>query len=194
MPANPLASTLADVRACRVCEHALPLGPRPVLRLDTGARVLIIGQAPGAKVHASGVDWDDASGVRLRDWLGVSSAVFYSARFGVMPMGFCYPGRGASGDLPPRPECAPLWHPLLLPQLRRVRLTLLVGAYAQHEMLGGDRKASLTDTVRAFEEYLPRFFPLPHPSPRNAIWQRRNPWFDADCLPALRRSVAAALA
>lgn len=165
-----------------------------MLRAHKDARVLIIGQAPGTKVHASGVDWDDASGARLRDWLGVSAEVFYGTRIAVVPMGFCYPGRGASGDLPPRPECAPLWHPRLLPLLRQVRLTLLVGAYAQRAILGSLARLTLTETVRDYAAYLPDRFPLPHPSPRNGIWQRRNPWFDETCLPALRERVAAALA
>jgi uracil-DNA glycosylase len=185
---------LDEIRACRHCEASLPLGPRPVLRVGLGARVLIIGQAPGAKVHASGVDWSDASGALLRGWLGQSSETFYGPLIAVMPMGLCYPGKGASGDLPPRPECAPLWHPLLLPLLTQVRVTLLVGAYAQNRMLEKKGKANLTETVRAYQEYLPRFFPVPHPSPRNLLWQRRNSWFERDCLPALRLVVAAALA
>lgn len=190
---NKLTSLLVEVRACRRCEAALPLGPHPVLRVTRQARLLIIGQAPGAKVHASGVDWDDASGERLRDWLEVSGETFYGPLVAVMPMGFCYPGRGRSGDLPPRPECAPLWQPRLLPLLAQVRLTLLVGAYAQRHVLGDACRESLTETVRGYQQYLPRHFPLPHPSPRNALWQRRNPWFDRQCLPALREQVAAAL-
>lgn len=193
MKPTRLAAVLDEVRACRLCAAQLPLGPRPVIRVDARARLLIIGQAPGTRVHATGIDWNDPSGVRLRDWLGVTPDQFYGALISVMPMGLCYPGRGRSGDLPPRPECAPLWHPQVLPLLKQVRLTLLVGMYAQDRVLGARRKANLTATVRAFEEYLPLYFPLPHPSPRNLLWQKRNPWFDRDCLPALKTHVAAAL-
>jgi uracil-DNA glycosylase len=164
-----------------------------VLRADTRARVLLIGQAPGRKVHASGVDWSDASGDRLRAWLGLDAETFYGPTVAVVPMGFCYPGKGASGDLPPRPECAPLWHHRVLPLLRNVKLTVLIGAYAQEHVLGEAAHPSLTQTVRDFARYLPRMLPLPHPSPRNGIWQRKNPWFDAEVIPALRRRVKAAL-
>ena len=191
---DSLPLLLDEIRACHHCEASLPLGPRPVLRVDARARVLIIGQAPGAKVHASGVDWDDASGARLRGWLGQSRETFYGPLIAVMPMGFCYPGKGASGDLPPRYECAPLWHSRVLPLLPEVRLTLLVGSYAQAHLLKKEAKANLTETVRAYREYLPRFFPLPHPSPRNLLWQSRNPWFELECLPVLRLLVAEVLA
>ena len=188
-------SLLKDIRACRLCEDKLPLGPRPVLRASTTAKLLIVGQAPGTLVHGSGVPWDDASGVRLREWLRVDKSAFYDEKkIAIVPMGFCYPGRGASGDLPPRPECARTWHPRLLPLLENVELALLIGHYAQQHFLGDARKKSLTDTVRAWSEYAPRFFPLPHPSPRNIGWFMHNPWFDAEVVPALRERVARVLA
>ncbi|TDV13855.1 uracil-DNA glycosylase [Paraburkholderia caballeronis] len=192
---SPLDRLLAEIRACRACEAELPLGPRPVLRASAGARLLIVGQAPGAKVHASGVPWDDASGERLRAWLGIGADTFYDeSRIAIVPMGFCYPGRGASGDNPPRPECARLWFDALLAQLTGVRLTLLVGQYAQRHFLGARRKASLTDTVAAWRDYAPGYLPLPHPSPRNRGWLARNAWFGDDVLPALRERVGAVLA
>jgi uracil-DNA glycosylase len=187
-----LDTLLADVRGCRVCAEHLPLGPRPVVRAARGARILIVGQAPGAKVHASGIPWDDASGRRLRSWLGVDTATFYDeSRFAIIPMGFCYPGRGNGGDMPPRPECAKLWMDRLLAQLPRIELTLLIGQYAQRHFLGHTRKDSLTDTVAAWAEYAPRFVPLAHPSPRNTAWFQRHPWFESDVLPMLRETVAA---
>jgi uracil-DNA glycosylase len=190
----PLDQLLSQIRACRLCEAELPLGPKPVLRARPSARLLIIGQAPGTKVHESGVPWNDASGIRLRHWLGLDRERFYDeAQVAIVPMGFCYPGRGASGDLPPRPECARTWHPLLLPLLPQVELTLLVGHYAQAYMLGTRRKKTLTDTVRAHAEYLPTMIPLPHPSPRNQLWLQTNPWFEADLVPLLRGEVAAVL-
>lgn len=190
-----LDALLADVRACRACEPALPLGARPIVRASASARILIVGQAPGAKVHATGIPWNDASGARLRAWLGVDDATFHDvSRFAIVPMGLCYPGRGAGGDNPPRPECAPLWMDQLLARLDSVELTLLVGQYAQRHFLGPRRKASLTDTVMAWADYAPRFVPLPHPSPRNQAWFQRNPWFEADVLPMLRTRVATLLA
>ena len=193
-PLSELDLLLAEVRACRLCESQLPMGPRPVLRASTGARLLVTGQAPGTLVHASGIPWNDASGMRLRGWLGVDRDTFYDeSRVAIVPMGFCYPGRGATGDLPPRPECARTWHPRLLPMLTEVKLVLAIGQYAQLHFLGAGRKASLTDTVRAWRDYAPRVFPLPHPSPRNVAWFKHNPWFDAEVVPALREQVAAAL-
>lgn len=189
-----LDALLAEIRTCRVCEATLPLGPRPVLQADSDARILIVGQAPGARVHASGVPWDDASGERLRRWLDVDKGAFYDAkRFAIVPMGLCYPGRGAAGDNPPRPECAPLWLDRLLARLPTVRLTLLIGRPAQQRFLGSARKATLTDTVRAWREYGQAVLPLPHPSPRNQAWLKHNPWFDVDVLPALQARVAAQL-
>ncbi|KVE24235.1 uracil-DNA glycosylase [Burkholderia singularis] len=188
---TPLDALLADIRACRACEAELPLGPRPVLRARRDARILIVGQAPGARVHASGVPWDDASGKRLREWLGVDAGTFYDAsRFAIVPMGFCYPGRGANGDNPPRPECARLWLDRLLAELPAIRLTLLIGQYAQRHFLRDARRASLTETVQAWREYGPAVLPLPHPSPRNQAWFKRHPWFGSDVLPELRRRIA----
>ncbi len=190
-----LETLLPQVRACRICAESLPLGPRPVLRAESSARLLIVGQAPGTKVHESGVPWHDASGKRLRSWLDVEPETFYDAsRIAIMPMGFCYPGRfERGGDRPPRPECAPTWHPLLLRALPRLELVLLVGSYAQAYYLGRARRATLGETVSAFRDYLPGYFPLPHPSWRNTGWLRRNPWFDTDLLPQLRQRVHALL-
>lgn len=189
-----LEALLAEVRACRVCEEHLPLGPRPILRADARARVLIVGQAPGTRVHATGIPWNDPSGDRLRGWLAVDRDMFYDERrFAIIPTGFCYPGRGRSGDLPPRPECAPLWHPRLRALLPNVRLTLLVGQYAHAFYLAERRKGALTATVRAWREYLPEFLPLPHPSPRNTRWLTVNPWFEREVVPELRERVHALL-
>jgi uracil-DNA glycosylase len=185
-----LDALLREIRACRLCEVQLPLGPKPVLRAAHGARLLVVGQAPGARVHASGIPWDDASGKRLREWLGVDADTFYDAtRVAIVPMGFCYPGKAGSGDAPPRPECRTTWHPRLLPLLPGIDLTLLIGQYAQAHFLGAARKASLTDTVRAWREYLPAYVPLPHPSPRNVAWFKANSWFEEEVLPELRERV-----
>lgn len=184
---------LREVRACRHCAPHLPLGPRPVVRMAPMARLLIIGQAPGTKVHESGLPWNDRSGDVLRDWLRMDRDAFYDAsRIAIMPMGFCYPGRDAKGgDHPPRPECAPLWHERLLRHLPAIQLTLLVGQYAQARYLGERRQATLTETVRHFRDYLPDFLPLPHPSWRNTAWRKKNPWFDEEVVPELRSRVAA---
>ncbi|MEW9572186.1 uracil-DNA glycosylase family protein [Rhodanobacter sp. Si-c] len=186
---------LARVRACRLCEAHLPLGPRPVLQASPQSRLLIVSQAPGRKVHETGIPFNDVSGDRLREWLGVDHATFYDAgKIAIVPMGFCFPGTGKGGDLPPRPECAPAWHPLLLPRLTQVRLTLAIGQYAQAGLLGERRGRTLTDTVLAWREHLARgALPLPHPSPRNRLWLARNPWFETELLPELRRQVAMAL-
>lgn len=185
-----LDTLLADVRACRVCEAHLPLGPRPVLQAGASARVLIVGQAPGARVHASGVPWDDRSGERLRDWMGIDVQRFYDASaVAIVPMGLCYPGRAASGDAPPRRECAPLWLDRLLAELPQVELTLLVGAHAQAHFLRGTGHTSLTATTRNWRSHLPNVLPLPHPSPRNIAWFKANPWFDDELLPVLQRKV-----
>lgn len=186
-----LDKLLAEIEACRLCAAALPHGPRPVLRAHADARLLVVGQAPGRKVHESGVPWDDASGRRLREWLGVDAETFYDPRrVAIVPMGFCYPGKASSGDAPPRPECREHWHPRLLPLLPNVQLTLLVGQYAQAYFLGPGRKASLTETVQAWRGYWPRQLPLPHPSPRNVAWFKANPWFEGEVLPHLRKRVA----
>lgn len=185
---------LARVRACTLCAAHLPLGPRPVLQLDARARILIAGQAPGAKVHASGIPFHDASGDRLRAWMGIDSDTFYDpGRIAILPMGFCYPGTGKSGDLPPRPECAVAWRAPLMALLANVKLTLVIGQYAQNWHLGDTRKDSLTETVAAWREYWPTLLPLPHPSPRNNIWLKRNTWFERDVLPVVQRKVAALL-
>ncbi|HEY5613920.1 MAG TPA: uracil-DNA glycosylase family protein [Lysobacter sp.] len=185
-----LDTLLRDIRACRICEAYLPLGPRPVLHAATPARLLIVGQAPGTRVHATGIAWSDASGQRLRDWLQVDEATFYDpTRVAIVPMGFCYPGRSGSGDAPPRPECRATWHPRLLPLLPNISLTLLFGQYAQAYFLGDRRQSSLTGTVRAWREYLPHYLPMPHPSPRNVAWFKANPWFVDEVLPTLRERV-----
>ena len=180
-------------RACTVCAGFLPLGPRPVLRVSTTARLLIIGQAPGTKVHETGIPWNDPSGERLRSWLAMDRAEFYDeSRIAIVPMGLCYPGRLPNGgDAPPRRECAPLWQRRLLDAMPGIRLTLLVGSYALTHVLG---KAAMTERVAAFRDHLPRYFPLPHPSWRTTAWERKNPWFQAEALPALRQAVADALA
>lgn len=182
---------LREVRACQICSEHLPLGPRPVLQLTSAARLLIIGQAPGSKVHQSGIPWNDASGDRLRDWLNLDRSVFYdAAKVAIIPMGLCYPGAGESGgDMPPRPECAPLWHERLLNHLPDRQLTLLIGQYAQRHYLGSRRKGSMTETVRSFSDYCPHFFPLPHPSWRSQIWMQKHPWFERSVIPELRNAV-----
>ena len=187
-----LQQVAAAARACRVCAEVLPLGPRPVFRASTTATLLIVGQAPGTKVHATGVPWNDPSGDRLRLWLGMPREAFYDeARIAIVPMGLCYPGRLPNGgDAPPRPECAPLWLERLVKAMPAIRLTLLVGMYALTYTLG---PGAMTERVRAFRERLPGYFPLPHPSWRTTGWERRNPWFGAEVLPALREAVGEAL-
>jgi uracil-DNA glycosylase len=184
---------LAEVRACRVCADVLPLGPRPVVQISATARILIASQAPGTKAHDSGIPFSDASGDRLREWMAVSANEFYDdSRIAIIPMGLCYPGRLSSGgDAPPRPECAPLWRGRLLTHMPDLRLTLLVGAHAQTEAWG---QGKMTERVMGFRDHLPTMFPLPHPSWRTRHWATRNPWFDADVLPALRDAVQGAFA
>ena len=186
-----LARLLADVRSCRMCEQHLPLGPRPVLRARESARLLIIGQAPGTKVHETGIPWNDPSGDRLRQWLDMDRESFYDeSRIAIVPMGFCYPGRDAKGgDRPPRPECAPHWHAQLRALLPNIRLTLLVGQYSQRYYLGARGARSVTDTVKAWTDFGPEYFPLPHPSFRNLMWLKKNPWFSDEVVPALRERV-----
>ncbi len=187
-----LEAVAAAARACRACTD-LPLGPRPVFRASTTARILVAGQAPGTRVHETGVPWNDASGDRLRGWLGMSREQFYDeSAIAIVPMGLCYPGRLPNGgDAPPRRECAPLWRARLLGAMPAIRLTLLVGSYAQRDALGN---SAVAERVRRFREYLPHAFPLPHPSWRTGIWERRNPWFTEEVVPALRAAVAVALA
>lgn len=186
-----LKRLLREVRACRTCEAVLPLGPRPIVQIASTARLMIIGQAPGSKVHRSGIPWDDASGDRLRDWLRVDRATFFDeTKIAILPMGFCYPGAGNNGgDNPPRPECARLWHKRLLKHLPDLELTLLVGQYAHRHYLGVRRKTSMTETVKAFSQYGPQVFPLPHPSWRSAIWMEKNPWFEEAVIPELRKAL-----
>jgi uracil-DNA glycosylase len=185
---------LRQVRTCTLCAAHLPLGPRPVLQVHPDAKILIAGQAPGARVHESGIPFHDASGDRLRDWMGLDAATFYDPRrVAILPMGFCYPGTGNSGDLPPRPECAPAWRSRLLARLPSVELTLVIGQYAHAWHLEDTQRATLTETVQAWRAYWPASLPLPHPSPRNNRWLQRNPWFEKDVLPQLRRRIAALL-
>ncbi len=187
---DDLQLLLTDIRQCRECEAHLPHGPRPVLAASTESRILIMGQAPGSRVHESGVAWDDPSGERLRDWMGISSEDFYDeTKIALVPMGFCYPGTGRSGDLPPRKECAELWHERLLAHLTNVKLTLVIGRYAQDYRLGDKLKSTLTETVENWKDYTPVNLPLPHPSPRNNRWLKNNPWFLQDVVPYLRRRV-----
>ena len=188
MPHSPLDAIAAEARACRVCEAHLPLGPRPVFLAGASAHLLIVGQAPGRRVHTTGIPWNDPSGDQLRAWLRMDRTQFYDTRcIAIIPTGLCYPGSGVRGDLPPRPECAPLWHPRFRAALPHIRLTLLVGMHAQTYYLADRRKKTMAETVRGYRDYLPEFFPLPHPSPRNRLWLRRNPWFEREVLPALRR-------
>ena len=190
-----LDALLDQVRGCRVCEAHLPLGPRPVLQAHARARILVVGQAPGRRVHETGIPWDDASGERLRAWMGVDARTFYDpAKVAIIPIGLCYPGRGDGGDRPPRRECATLWLAPLLAELTRVDTVLLIGSHAQRHFLGPRRKSSLAETTRAWREYAPRFTPLPHPSPRNQPWFVRHPWFESQVLPALRARVRALVA
>ena len=183
-----LADLLAEARACKHCEPALPLGANPVLRAGATARLLIVGQAPGTKVHASGIPWNDPSGDRLRNWMGIDRDTFYnSPHTAIIPMGFCYPGTGKSGDLPPRPECAEAWREKLLAGMPGIELTLVIGQYAHNWHLKGGQKRNLTEPVRAWKDYSPAIIPLPHPSPRNNLWLRRNPWFEIEIVPHLRK-------
>lgn len=187
---NSLATLLADIRACQACAGHLPLGPRPVFQFHPAARVLIAAQAPGRKVHETGIPFNDASGDRLRTWLGVSREIFYNTRqFAILPMGFCFPGTGKAGDLPPRPECAARWREQLMARLRQIQLTLVIGQYALAWHLPEQRGRSLTDSVRDWRSRWPESMVLPHPSPRNNVWLRRNPWFEAELLPVLRQRV-----
>lgn len=186
-----LPQLLDDIRTCTHCAGYLPCTPRPVLQVHPLARLRIIGQAPGSKVNETGIPWDDKSGERLRQWLGLMPESFYDAqKVAIIPMGFCYPGKAKSGDMPPRPECAPRWHAQLNAHLSGIRLTLLIGQYAQAHYLGSHRKATLTDTVKAWTEYLPLgYLPLAHPSGRNQIWLKKNPWFENELVPELQKKI-----
>ncbi len=187
-----LNNLLEEVARCQLCSSELPLGPRPVVVANPRARILIVGQAPGLKVHRSGIPWNDASGERLRDWLQMSPEQFYDDNtIAIMPMAFCYPGRGRSGDNPPRKECAPQWHSVIRAAMPNIKLTILIGQYAQRYYLR-DRSVTVTQCVREFDRHS-GFFPLPHPSPRNNLWLARNPWFEREALPALRREVSRCL-
>jgi len=184
---NDLARLAEDIVACQICQSRLE--PRPVIRLGATARLLIIGQAPGRKVHATGIPWNDASGKRLRHWLGLEHEQFYNtANIAIMPMGFCYPGKGRSGDLPPRPECQRLWHQKVLDQLADIKTTLLIGQYAQRAYLKKPMP-TLTENVRNWQQWFPRYIPLPHPSPRNQLWLKQRPWFEAELLPVIKTEI-----
>jgi len=186
--ASNVRQLLDEIRGCRICADSLPMGPRPVLQLHPAARILVAGQAPGRAVHRTGIPFDDRSGERLRSWLGVTNEEFYDERlFAVVPMGFCYPGSGRSGDLPPRPECSAAWRQRVLGALRSLRLTVVVGQYAIAHHLPGS--GSVTQAARSWRLHAPELFPLPHPSPRNARWMAENDWFSRDVVPALRRRV-----
>ncbi len=192
MAARSLNGVLKEARACTVCAEHLPLGPRPIVRAHKESRVLIVGQAPGTRVHETGIPWNDPSGKRLREWLNVDRELFYNESvFAIVPMGFCYPGRmpNGGGDAPPRPECAPLYHERLRKYMPRIELTLLIGKYAQDHYLDGQVKKTLGATVQAYREYGDGVFPLPHPSPRNTLWLKKNAWFDAEIVPELRKRV-----
>ena len=181
---------IREVSGCTLCKSFLPNAPKPIFSVSADAKILIIGQAPGQKVHDSGIPWKDQSGNELRRRLGVTEEQFYNNKlFALMPMGFCYPGKGTSGDLPPRPECAPTWHHLLLKKMKNIELTILIGKYSQEFYLGKKLKPTLTETVKSFKEYLPEFLPLVHPSPRNKIWQKKNPWFEKEIIPDLQKRI-----
>jgi uracil-DNA glycosylase family 4 len=185
-----MQTLLSQIKNCKICEQHLVAGVNPVVEASTESKIVIVGQAPGRIVHNTGIPWNDKSGDNLRSWLGVDKTTFYNTDlFAVIPMGFCYPGTGKSGDLPPRPECAPTWHRQLLDKMPNVELMLLVGQYAQNYYLGTSARDTLTETVKHYQDYLPAFFPLPHPSPRNNIWQAKNEWFGREVLPDLRKIV-----
>ena len=190
MSVAALKKLAKQVSACDICAEHLPFDPNPVVRPSTTAKILIVGQAPGTKVHQTGIPWNDPSGNKLREWMGVDSETFYdNQRIAIMPMGFCYPGKGKSGDMPPRPECAPHWHPKLMKHMSQIQLTLLIGQYSQKYYLGKLAKRTLTETVQAWQEYAPGYLPMPHPSPRNKLWLKKNPWFEGDVVLQLRKRI-----
>lgn len=185
-----MKSLLHEIRSCTLCKEYLPLGPRPIVEASKDSRIILISQAPGRVVHEAGIAWKDQSGKKLREWLGVDEATFYNTRnFAILPMGFCYPGKATTGDLPPRKECAPTWHDIVLTHFKDPKLFLLIGSYATHYYLP-DSKRNLTEKVHHFEEYLPKFWPLPHPSPVNRFWRAKNPWFEAHVVLKLQERVA----
>lgn len=185
-----LNALIQEIRTCQLCATELPMGSRPVIQLSDTARILIAGQAPGIRVHKSGVPFDDPSGDRLRDWMGIDKSTFYDPqRICILPMGFCYPGTGKSGDLPPRPECAEKWRKRLISQLTKIELTIVIGQYAQDWHLQEKRERNLTETVKQWQKYWPNTLPLPHPSPRNNLWLKKNPWMTKEVIPALQERV-----
>ncbi len=178
---------LKKIANCTTCINKLEFGARPVISASKNSKIVIIGQAPGSKVHASGIPWDDKSGDNLRQWMNVSKETFYDAqKIALIPMGFCYPGKGKTGDLPPMKECAPLWHHLLFQKMPEIKLIILVGKYAQDYYLENNNHKNLTETVKHFNDFLPKYFVLPHPSPRNNIWQSKNSWFKSEVIPVLK--------
>ncbi|MGZ3788185.1 MAG: uracil-DNA glycosylase family protein [Bacteriovorax sp.] len=186
MKPESLEKLTLDIKRCNVCSD-LALGPKPIFQIHPDSRILIIGQAPGTKAHESGIPWNDPSGVRLREWMGIKSEMFYDPKFiSVLPMGMCYPGKGEKGDLPPRKECYPHWHQRIISIMPHLKLIILVGNYSHHAYLKKQKKTSLTETVRSFKEYTPKYFPLPHPSPLNNIWLSKNRWFEKEVLPELK--------
>ncbi|WP_417872343.1 uracil-DNA glycosylase family protein [Xanthomarina gelatinilytica] len=186
-----MKNLLKDIRQCTICEAHLPLGSRPIVSAHKDSKIVIIGQAPGTSVHKTGIPWDDPSGKQLRNWLNVTENIFYDeTKIALVPMGFCYPGKGKSGDLPPRPECAPQWHQKLLDQMPNLQLVILIGMYSQKYYLKEKAKRTLTETVAEYKTYLPNYFPLPHPSPRNRFWLTKNPWFEKEVIPELQEKVS----
>ena len=182
-----MKTLLNEIRQCTICAEHLPLGPRPIIEASVHSKIIVVGQAPGTKVHESGIPWDDQSGKKLREWLGVDNDVFYNIEnFGIVPMGFCYPGKGQTGDLPPRKECAQAWHSKVFGAFQKVELILLIGTYAQNYFFPNDER-NLTDKVQNYLEYLPKYWPLPHPSPLNRFWRSRNPWFEKEVVSQLQK-------
>ncbi len=187
-----MKALLEQIRKCEVCKNSIE--PNPVLQIGRNSKIIVIGQAPGRIVHQTNIPWNDKSGDNLRTWLSVDRTAFYDTNlFGIMPMGFCYPGTGKSGDLPPRPECAPLWHNKILEKVANAELILLIGMYSQNYYLKEKVSGTLTETVKNYAAYLPTFFPLPHPSPRNNLWMAKNKWFETEVLPELKTRVKSIL-